>query len=45
MATLDEGAETTHRIDFTDSSTYAIKVRRENDVPGFKFFTMTVLSS
>lgn len=41
--TLEEGAETTHRIDFTASSTYAIKVRRENDVVGFKSFTMTVL--
>lgn len=41
--TLEEGAETTHRIDFTSTRTYAIKVRRETDVIGFKSFTMTVL--
>ena len=31
--TLEEGAETTHRIPFTNSSTFSIKVRRERDIP------------
>lgn len=41
--TLEEGAETTHRIPFTDSSTFAIRVRRETDIAGFKVFKITVL--
>lgn len=41
--TLEEDAETTHRIPFTNSTTFAVKVRRETDVPGFKFFKMTIL--
>jgi hypothetical protein len=43
--TLEQDAETTHRISFTSSSAFAIKVRREKDIPGFKVFTMTVSES
>lgn len=43
--TLEVGAETTHRIPFTSTRSFGVKVLRESDKPAFKVFTMTVLES